>query len=320
MFAFFVLSTSPGTDIKQFGIGLAAGIIFDATVIARCSCPPSCADGRWNWWMPLARGPDPPHSTQLGLTAAAKRSFRVFAMGDPLPRIPHPAHKRVQGCAPCSRAMTPPTSTAPSRSSAWSPRPGPWWTRLGLDWDYLEWLAVEASATVLAEQEEGRGIVVSYGGEAFTAGFLIGVHLRDEPQLEAARLDRRRRRRPGAGAPCGDRRPLRSGERRAAGDCLHGRAGRVDDGRAGRARRPAVSGYAHLRGGTRRRAPSSGQAATAVARSARSSPSRSSTRSSSPATGSNTPAGQTNMSSMSSRPSKWPCSQGSDDRVSTVCA
>ena len=33
MFAFFVLSTSPGTDIKQFGIGLAAGVIFDATVI-----------------------------------------------------------------------------------------------------------------------------------------------------------------------------------------------------------------------------------------------------------------------------------------------
>src|SRR5262249_4629983 len=28
MFAFFVLSTSPGTDVKQFGIGLAAGIIF----------------------------------------------------------------------------------------------------------------------------------------------------------------------------------------------------------------------------------------------------------------------------------------------------
>ena len=33
MFAFFVLSSSPGVDIKQFGIGLAAGIIFDATVI-----------------------------------------------------------------------------------------------------------------------------------------------------------------------------------------------------------------------------------------------------------------------------------------------
>ena len=57
--------------------------------------------------------------------------------------------------------------------------------RLGLDWAYLEWLALDAAATVLGEREEGRGVVVSYGGEAFTAGFLIGVHLPEEPRLEA---------------------------------------------------------------------------------------------------------------------------------------
>jgi putative drug exporter of the RND superfamily len=53
MFAFFVLSTSPGVDIKQFGIGLAAGIIFDATVI-RALLVPSIMRiaGDWNWWMP----------------------------------------------------------------------------------------------------------------------------------------------------------------------------------------------------------------------------------------------------------------------------
>src|SRR3954453_599228 len=53
MFAFFVLSTSPGTDIKQFGIGLAAGIIFDATII-RALLVPALARlmGRWNWWLP----------------------------------------------------------------------------------------------------------------------------------------------------------------------------------------------------------------------------------------------------------------------------
>jgi putative drug exporter of the RND superfamily len=53
MFAFFVLSTSPGPDIKQFGIGLAAGIIFDATVI-RALLVPSIMRiaGEWNWWMP----------------------------------------------------------------------------------------------------------------------------------------------------------------------------------------------------------------------------------------------------------------------------
>jgi RND superfamily putative drug exporter len=53
MFAFFVLSSSPGTDIKQFGIGLAAGVIFDATVI-RTLLVPSLVTlfGRWNWWLP----------------------------------------------------------------------------------------------------------------------------------------------------------------------------------------------------------------------------------------------------------------------------
>jgi RND superfamily putative drug exporter len=52
-FSFFVLSTSPGTDIKQFGIGLAAGVLFDATVI-RVLLVPSIMTllGRWNWWLP----------------------------------------------------------------------------------------------------------------------------------------------------------------------------------------------------------------------------------------------------------------------------
>ncbi len=53
MFAFFVLSTSPGTDIKQFGIGLAAGILVDATLI-RSVLVPSIVRilGEANWWFP----------------------------------------------------------------------------------------------------------------------------------------------------------------------------------------------------------------------------------------------------------------------------
>ena len=55
--AFFVLSTSPGTDIKQFGIGLAAGVIFDATVIRALLVPSlMMLMGRWNWWMPQSVG------------------------------------------------------------------------------------------------------------------------------------------------------------------------------------------------------------------------------------------------------------------------
>jgi putative drug exporter of the RND superfamily len=53
MLAFFVLSTSPGVDVKQFGIGLAAGIIFDATVIRTLLVPAVMRlMGRWNWWLP----------------------------------------------------------------------------------------------------------------------------------------------------------------------------------------------------------------------------------------------------------------------------
>jgi RND superfamily putative drug exporter len=53
MFAFIVLSSSSGVDIKQFGIGLAAGIIFDATVIRALLVPAIMRlAGSWNWWLP----------------------------------------------------------------------------------------------------------------------------------------------------------------------------------------------------------------------------------------------------------------------------
>ena len=53
MFAFFTLSTGPGPDIKQFAIGLAAGIVFDATVIRALLVPATMQLlGKWNWWLP----------------------------------------------------------------------------------------------------------------------------------------------------------------------------------------------------------------------------------------------------------------------------
>jgi RND superfamily putative drug exporter len=53
MFAFLVLSSSPGYEVKIFAVGLAAGVIFDATVI-RVLLVPSLIRllGQWNWWMP----------------------------------------------------------------------------------------------------------------------------------------------------------------------------------------------------------------------------------------------------------------------------
>ena len=99
-----------------------------------------------------AAGPDPPRQPELRLTSYDAGDFdRAVA---------------VVSVEPSPRALV---------------------ERLGLNWEYLEWLAVDASMTVLGEQE-GRAVVVSYGGEAFTAGFLIGVHLREEPTLDAALL------------------------------------------------------------------------------------------------------------------------------------
>jgi len=53
MFAFLVLSTAPGYEIKPLAIGIAAGIIFDATVIRALLVPALMRlMGNANWWMP----------------------------------------------------------------------------------------------------------------------------------------------------------------------------------------------------------------------------------------------------------------------------
>jgi RND superfamily putative drug exporter len=61
-----VLSSSPGFEIKVFAIGLAAGIIFDATVIRALLVPALMKLlGEANWWLPhwtrraLFIGPEP---------------------------------------------------------------------------------------------------------------------------------------------------------------------------------------------------------------------------------------------------------------------
>jgi RND superfamily putative drug exporter len=53
MFAFLVLSTTPGYEVKSLAIGLAAGIIFDATVIRALLVPALMRLlGEANWWLP----------------------------------------------------------------------------------------------------------------------------------------------------------------------------------------------------------------------------------------------------------------------------
>lgn len=54
--------------------------------------------------------------------------------------------------------------------------------QLGVDWDYVTWIAVDAAAAVLSEGGgDPKGRAVAYGGEAFTAGLLIGAFLPAEP-------------------------------------------------------------------------------------------------------------------------------------------
>jgi RND superfamily putative drug exporter len=53
MCAFLALSSGPGFEIKELAIGLAAGIIFDATVIRALLVPATMRLlGNANWWMP----------------------------------------------------------------------------------------------------------------------------------------------------------------------------------------------------------------------------------------------------------------------------
>jgi putative drug exporter of the RND superfamily len=76
MFAFLVLSTSPGYEIKPLAIGIAAGIIFDATVIRALLVPALMKlFGEANWWMPnwtrvALRLPHREPTPQLGIDGA----------------------------------------------------------------------------------------------------------------------------------------------------------------------------------------------------------------------------------------------------------
>jgi RND superfamily putative drug exporter len=53
--SFVSLASGPGTDLKMFATGLAAGILLDATVIRALLVPAAVSlFGRWNWWLPAS--------------------------------------------------------------------------------------------------------------------------------------------------------------------------------------------------------------------------------------------------------------------------
>jgi RND superfamily putative drug exporter len=78
MFAFLVLSSSPGYEVKSLAIGLAAGIIFDATVIRALLVPALMKLlGDANWWMPNWLG--------AVLRVAPRESQREIPEAPPVP-------------------------------------------------------------------------------------------------------------------------------------------------------------------------------------------------------------------------------------------
>jgi RND superfamily putative drug exporter len=81
MFAFLVLSAGPGFEIKSLAVGIAAGIIFDATVIRALLVPALMKlFGAANWWTP--------RWLDRLLPAAPAKTARVVDLRDAIPAQP----------------------------------------------------------------------------------------------------------------------------------------------------------------------------------------------------------------------------------------
>jgi RND superfamily putative drug exporter len=50
---FAIFATLSSLDMKQMGVGLAAAILIDATIVRGVLLPASMKVlGKWNWWLP----------------------------------------------------------------------------------------------------------------------------------------------------------------------------------------------------------------------------------------------------------------------------
>jgi RND superfamily putative drug exporter len=71
---FAIFATLTGLEFKQMGVGLAAAILLDATLVRAVLLPAAMTLlGRWNWWAPgplRRRLPEPALPSTAGLAAA----------------------------------------------------------------------------------------------------------------------------------------------------------------------------------------------------------------------------------------------------------
>lgn len=56
---------------------------------------------------------------------------------------------------------------------------------LGIDWDYLSWLALGVAEEVLGRTTDAMPEALANGAEAFTAGLLIGIYLPERRETPA---------------------------------------------------------------------------------------------------------------------------------------
>ena len=117
MFAFLVLSTSPGYEVKPLAIGVAAGIIFDAAVIRALLVPAlmKLFDDA-NWWMPVDAQLDEDRAAPPGpTTRTAHRDRQRLARktsGGPVDGPAHAGARPEPAVAPYCRAKDSRTATA----------------------------------------------------------------------------------------------------------------------------------------------------------------------------------------------------------------
>jgi anti-anti-sigma factor len=87
---FAVFATLTSLDLKQMGIGLAAAVLIDATIIRAVLLPATMKLlGDWNWWLPkrLEWLPALAHEPAVGIAAAAAPPQPAAAAAPPRPAV-----------------------------------------------------------------------------------------------------------------------------------------------------------------------------------------------------------------------------------------
>ena len=99
---FSIFATLSFIDMKQFGVGLAAAVLIDATLVRGVLLPASMKLlGDWNWYLPRRLGwiPEVPSEIEPERWSVVRDSQRprlVGRFGRSLPKIPRGGHAEIR--------------------------------------------------------------------------------------------------------------------------------------------------------------------------------------------------------------------------------